>query len=230
MNSLLPPKIYVITTGDEKRKEVINNYLEGLEFEYVYSDDMDELKKLEKKYKSRSHKFRQKAIKAGEIGAFKTHAKAWELIVNSNRPGIVVEDNVDFIIEPSKLFSSEITQLINDCGLVSLSDFRYKLYHDKPFIISSIEEKKPLPTLCYGLVPQRAENLINSMKKTAYVMPVDKWLSVPKLAGVYGYVSHIAFAKRRKGLGSIANKHKGKKTFNPLNICFWGINKIKYNY
>jgi len=191
---------------------------------------MDELKILEKEYESKSHKFRQKAIMAGEIGAFKTHAKAWKLISDSGYPGIIIEDNIDFILDPSKLLKNDIINLINDCGLISFSDFRYMLYHNKPFIISYIKEKKPLPIICYGIVPERADNLIMSMKKTAYVIPVDKWLSIPKLCGVYGFVSHIRFAKRRKGLVSIANKKKGNKTFNPINILFWGINKYKYKY
>jgi len=229
MNKAIP-KIYIITTGDKQRMNRVEKALNNLDFEYVYSNNMEELKILEKKYRKRSHKFRQKAIMAGEIGAFNTHSKAWKLIVDSNQAGVIIEDNIDFLIEPSELFNQNVINLIYNCGLISFTDFRYKLYHDRPFIISSIKEKKPLPIICYGVSPERAENLLHSMKKTAYCLPIDKWLSIPKLCGINCFVNHISYAKRQKTLSSIANQKKGKKSFNLINIFFWGINKIKYNY
>jgi len=99
-------KIYVITTGNQTRLNFINKYLSNIDFQYVYSDNIDELNKLEKQYNKSS----------------------------------------------------------------------------------------------------------------------------PKLCEIYGFVSHIRLAKRRNKLPSIANKKKGKKTFNPINMNFWVINKIKYRY
>lgn len=79
--------IYVITTGDSERVSRINEFLFSLDFEFVQSDCLEELKILEERYKKISHRFRQKAIMSGEIGAFKTHAQAWERIIQSNKLG-----------------------------------------------------------------------------------------------------------------------------------------------
>lgn len=222
--------IYVITTGDAQRSKRIENLLEEIKFNYVYSDSIDDLNFLAKEHKKKSHKFRQKAIMAGEVGAFKTHAVAWEKIIQSNKPSIIIEDNIHFIKDPKTLFNQEIINQIENCGLVSFTDFSYKKHPYQPFLISSIKEKKPLPIVCYGITPERAFNLVSAMKKTAYVMPVDKWLSIPKLCGCYAFVSHITIAKRDPSLTSIANRKKGKKAKNPICVFYWAVNKIKYRY
>lgn len=222
--------IYVITTGDAQRSKRIENLLEAIKFNYVYSDSIDDLNFLAKEHKKKSHKFRQKAIMAGEVGAFKTHAAAWEKIIQSNKPSIIIEDNIHFIKDPKTLFNQEIINQIENCGLISFTDFSYKKHPYQPFLISSIKEKKPLPIVCYGITPERAFNLISAMKKTAYVMPVDKWLSIPKLCGCYAFVSHITIAKRDPSLTSIANRKKGKKAKNPICVFYWAVNKIKYRY
>lgn len=223
-------KIYVLTTGNEERVKRINEFLSDLNFEFIQSDSYQDLLILEKKYKRSSHKFRQKAIMAGEIGCFKSHTKAWEKIIESNTPSIIIEDNIEFIDNPKRLVSAEFDDLIRSCGLIGFTNLSYKLYPHKPFIISSIPEKKPFPTVCYGLTPERAFNLLQSMKKNPYIMPIDKWLSIPKLSGCYGFISHIRIAKRANGLSSIANRKKGEKSINPINIFYWAKNKIKYNY
>ncbi|MGO1717655.1 MAG: glycosyltransferase family 25 protein [Halomonas sp.] len=110
--------IYVITTGDSERVSRINEFLFSLDFEFVQSDCLEELKILEERYKKISHRFRQKAIMSGEIGAFKTHAQAWERIIQSNKPGIIIEDNIDFIRKPSILMSSKVFDLIESCAVV----------------------------------------------------------------------------------------------------------------
>lgn len=222
--------LYVITTGNAERISRIKRILSGIEFEFVYSEKIEDLFDLELKYKKESHRFRQKAIMAGEIGAFKTHAKAWEKIIESNKKSIIIEDNIDFIKEPSDLINEEVSCWIDSCGLISFTDFPYKYYPNRPFVISLVPEKKPLPIVCYGVTPARALNLLNAMKKNPYVMPIDKWLSIPKLCGCYSYISHVSFARRKPELSSIANSKKGKKTFNPVNVIFWAINKKKYNY
>lgn len=222
--------IYVITTGDEQRSKRVEKSLETINFNYVHSTSIDELNVLAKEYMKKSHKFRQKAIMAGEVGAFKTHAAAWEKIIQSNKPSIILEDNIHFIKDPKKLFNQDIINQIESCGLISFTDFAYKKLPYQPFLISSINEKKPLPIVCYGITPERAFNLISAMKKTAYVMPVDKWLSIPKLCGCYAFVSHITIAKRDPLLTSIANKKKGKKAKNPICVLYWAFNKIKYRY
>lgn len=222
--------IYVITTGDEQRSKRVEKSLETINFNYVHSTSIDELNVLAKEYRKKSHKFRQKAIMAGEVGAFKTHAAAWEKIIQSNKPSIILEDNIHFIKDPKKLFNQDIINQIESCGLISFTDFAYKKLPYQPFLISSINEKKPLPIVCYGITPERAFNLISAMKKTAYVMPVDKWLSIPKLCGCYAFVSHITIAKRDPLLTSIANKKKGKKAKNPICVLYWAFNKIKYRY
>ncbi|EJG1990301.1 TPA: glycosyltransferase family 25 protein [Vibrio parahaemolyticus] len=230
LSSNTPLKVFVITTGNEERVNRIQNYLKGIDFEFVYSDSYDDLLKLEKEYESYSHKFRQKAIMAGEIGCFKTHSQAWELIVASGTPAIVIEDNIEFIGEASRLLADDVLAYIQSCGLVNFTNFCYILDPEKPFKISDVKEKKPFPTVCYGITPLRARDLLSSMKKTAYAVPIDKWLSIPKLSGCYGYISPIVVAKREDNLTSIANKRKGKKTFNPLNMIQRVINKVKFNY
>lgn len=222
--------IYVITTGDAERIGRVKHFLSGLKFEFVQSDNLEELVVLEKRYKKISHKFRQKAIMVGEIGAFKTHSKAWERIIESKKPGIIVEDNIEFIKKPSFLMSKEVVDLVDSCGLISFSDFAYKQSCEKPYIISSVPEKKPLPIVCYGITPERAFSLIKAMNKNAYVMPVDKWLSIPKLCGCNAFVSSFSIAKRKDGLASIANRNKGEKSINPVNVFYWVKNKIKYCY
>lgn len=223
-------KIYVITTGNQERLDRMREFLDGLKYDFVLSEPMPVLEKLERKWRGRSHKFRQKAIMAGEIGAFKTHASAWEIIAESGEPGIVIEDNADFLINPSVLNQECYLDQIALCGLVSFTDFRYRAAYNKPFIVSSIKEKRPLPIVCYGITPERAANIARAVKKTGFVLPVDKWLSIPELCGIYGYISDMTVAKRKKGLASIANKKRGRKTFNPINMVFWAINKIKYGY
>lgn len=59
LSSNTPLKVFVITTGNEERVNRIQNYLKGIDFEFVYSDSYDDLLKLEE-YESYSHKFRQK--------------------------------------------------------------------------------------------------------------------------------------------------------------------------
>jgi len=223
-------KIFVITTGDEERVHKISNYLEGIDFEFVYSDSYADLQKLEAEYESYSHGFRQKAIMAGEIGCFKTHSQAWEKIVNLKCSAVVIEDNIEFIGDASRLLDSDVKNYIRQCGLVNFTNFSYILDPEKPFKVSDVKEKKPFPTVCYGITPLRARDLLGGMKKTAYALPIDKWLSIPKMSGCYGYISPIVVAKRQENLTSIANKRKGKKTFNPINMIKRVVNKVKYNY
>ena len=223
-------KVFVITTGDEERVRKVSNSLKGIDFEFVYSDSYSDLQILENKYKSFSHKFRQKAIMAGEIGCFKTHSQAWEKIVAHGEAAIVFEDNIEFIESASRLLEDDVLNYINQYGLVNFTNFSYILNAEKPFRVSDVKENKPFPTVCYGIMPLRARDLLSSMKKTAYAMPIDKWLSIPKLSGCYGYISPIIVAKRQENLTSIANKRKGKKTFNPLNMIQRIINKTKYRY
>ncbi|AUI85097.1 glycosyl transferase [Vibrio azureus] len=223
-------KIYVITTGNEERVERIRSYLKEFNFEFVQSDPYDALLCLEKKYQSYSHKFRQKAIMAGEIGCFKTHSQAWEKIVASGNSAIIIEDNIEFIQEPSRLLRADVSEYIKKYGLINFTNFSYILESDRPFKVSDVEENKPFPTVCYGITPLRAVDLLSKMQKTAYAVPIDKWLSIPKLSGCYGYISPIVVAKRQANLSSIANKRKGKKTFNPINMFLRVLNKIKYKF
>ncbi|MDF2153941.1 glycosyltransferase family 25 protein [Vibrio sp. CAU 1672] len=223
-------KVFVITTGDEERVNRVSEYLKGIDFEFVHSDSYPDLQELEKKYESYSHKFRQKAIMAGEIGCFKTHSQAWDKVIESGQPAIIIEDNIEFICSASRLLENDVLEYIRRCGLVNFTNFNYILDPDKPFKVSDVKEKKPFPTVCYGITPLRARDLRNGMKKTAYAMPIDKWLSIPKLSNCYGYISPVVVAKRQDNLSSIANKRKGKKTFNPANMVQRVINKIKYKY
>lgn len=230
MGSSTPLKVFVITTGNDERVARIQNYLKGIDFEFVYSDSYDDLLNLEKEYESYSHKFRQKAIMAGEIGCFKTHSQAWEKVIAFGQPAIIIEDNIEFLEDASRLLKDDVLNYIKSCGLVNFTNFSYVLDAEKPFKVSDVKEKKPFPTVCYGIAPLRARDLLSSMKKTAYAVPIDKWLSIPKLSGCYGYISPVIIAKREDNLSSIANKRKGKKTFNPLNMIQRVINKVKYNY
>ncbi len=223
-------KIFVITTGDAERVSRIKKYLKDIDFEFIYSDSYDVLIGLEKKYQSYSHKFRQKAIMAGEIGCFKTHSKAWERIVELGQPSVIIEDNIEFIDDVCKLSSQDTLEYVQTYGLVNFTSFSYLLDPKKPFKISDVKEKRPFPTVCYGVTPLRANDLLKYMKKTPYSLPIDKWLSIPKLSGCYGYISPLAFAKRQDSLKSIANKRKGKKTINPINFIYRAVNKVKYKY
>ncbi|GAK22932.1 LOW QUALITY PROTEIN: hypothetical protein JCM19052_3544 [Vibrio sp. JCM 19052] len=228
LSSNTPLKVFVITTGNEERVNRIQNYLKGIDFEFVYSDSYDDLLKLEKDYESYSHKFRQKASMAGEIGCFKTHSQAWELIVASGTPAIVIEDNIEFIGEASRLLADDVLAYIQSCGLVNFTNFCYILDPEKPFKISDVKEKKPFPTVCYGITPLRARDLLSSMKKTAYSVPIDKWLSIPKLSGCYGYISQ--WRKEKITLLALLINVRGKKLLIPLIMIQRIINKVKYNY
>lgn len=223
-------KIYVITTQNPERVDRINQYLSGLNFEFVESDSFEKLTKLEKQYKSYSQKFRQKAIMAGEIGAFKTHSQAWEKVLKEQEPSLIIEDNIEFLTDPKELMSEDILEKIRICGLLSFSDISYKLFPDKPFLVSALPDQKPLPIICYGITPERAQDLLTAFKKTAYSMPIDKWLSIPKLCRCYGFINHKSYAKRKTGLASIANKKKGVKNLSILNFFCWILNKKKYKY
>ncbi len=225
-----PINIYVLTTGDEIRQSRVDKFLSGIKFEYVNSLPREKLDSMEKDYQVASHKFRPKAIMAGEIGAFHTHSQAWEKIAESRKPGIIIEDNVEFIEDPSQLLSSDVVQIIKDCGMVSFTDISFKPSPDKPFIISEQGEGKPYPIVCYGVIPTRARNLLDKMERSKYVLPVDRWLSFPKMCGIYCYVSPLRFAIRAKksDVSSIANKKKGKKTYNPYYIFHWAINRLRY--
>lgn len=223
-------RVYIITTGDKGRLYRLKNQLGELDYSYVISAPMRELNKLEIEWRSKSHKFRQKAIMAGEIGCFKTHRDAWKEIAESGEAGIIIEDNIDFMCKPDALNHPDFLSQIKQCGLICFTDFRYRADYEKPFIVSSLKEKRPFPTVCYGITPERAANLVRAADKTGFVLPVDKWLSIPELCGVYGYISNLTVAKRKTGLASIANRKRGKKTFNPINMVFWAINKIKYGY
>lgn len=226
------PKVYVITTGHEDRIARIKKYLDEYEIAFVHSLPFEELKELEKTYQKVSHQFRQKAIMAGEIGCFHTHSQAWELIVAEGQPAIIIEDNIQFTKEPSKLFEQSMVDMIEDCGVVAFYDFPIQATPGVPFSISSIPEKKPFPTVCYGVTPARAANMLASMKKSAYVVPIDRWMSIPKLCGVYCYISPVRFCVRasKSEVKSIANKYKGKKTLNPINVLHWIYNKSKYKF
>ena len=162
--------------------------MEGIDFEFVYSDSYADLQKLEAKYESYSHGFRQKAIMAGEIGCFKTHSQAWDKIVELSCPAIVIEDNIEFIGNVSRLLENDVLDYINQYGLINFTNFCYILDPDKPFRISEVKEKKPFPTICYGVTPLRARDLQNGMRKTGYALPIDKWLSIPKMSGCYGLI------------------------------------------
>ncbi|MCE3220324.1 glycosyl transferase [Vibrio diabolicus] len=223
-------KIFVITTGDEYRTNKIESYFKDIDFEFVYSKPYKELLLLEREYESYSHKFRQKAIMAGEIGCFNSHMQAWDKVITLGEPAIIIEDNIEFLCDPSILLSDSVLREVNECGLVNFSNFSYNLNPGGKFKISDVKEKKPFPTICYGITPLRAEDLSYRAKKTTYALPIDKWLSIPKMCGVYGYISSIVVSKREASLKSIANQKKGKKTFNPLNGIKRISNKIKFKY
>ncbi len=225
-----PVDIYVLTTGDESRQSRINKFLSDIEFEYVNSLPREKLEGMEKVYQTASFKFRQKAIMAGEIGAFHTHSQAWKKIAEGKKPAIIIEDNIEFIEHPNNLLASEVVQMIKDCGMVSFTDISFKPSPDKPFMISELSEGKPYPIVCYGMIPTRAQNLLSRMERTKYVVPVDRWLSFPKMCGIYCYVSPWRFAVRAKksAVSSIANKKKGKKTYNPYYVLHWAVNRLRY--
>lgn len=223
-------KIYVVTTGAKERVERVKSYFDGIDFSFIFSDDFGFLETQEKKYESVSHKFRQKSLMAGEIGAFKTHSYAWEVVAKSGRPAVIIEDNVEFLKPPCMLLDKKIVDLIERCGVISFTDFSFKMNHESPFLISSVLMRKPLPIVCYGITPERAMSLLKAMEKNPYVLPVDKWLSIPKLCGCCCFLSPVSFAKRAGDVSSIANKRKGKKTYNPFNFFCRILNKIRYRY
>ncbi|MUK76195.1 glycosyl transferase [Aliivibrio fischeri] len=222
--------VYVLTTNDKARVDLISDKLSSIDFKFVKSDNEASLIQLAKEYRKISHQFRKKAMMPGEIGAFKTHAAAWQQIMKSNRPGIIIEDSADFVDDVSFLQSKQAYEQIKRCGLISFVDYPYKLHFDKPTLFLDIPLKKAYPIRCYGLTPNRAAILLGSMNKKPYTMPVDKWMSIPKLSGCLGFVSHIGIAVRLRDLKSIANKSKGDKSYNPLNLIYRLINKYKYKY
>lgn len=224
--------IYVLTTGNEERVKHLNMHLSGIDFEFIQSLKLEELKDLEDEFSSESLKFRKKAIMLGEFGAFSTHSIAWEHISKSNEIGIIIEDSADFIQEASILLSNDIYKQIVNCGLVSFTDYDYKVDrpNDKPVLFDSLKLNKAFPIRCYGMTPKIANVLLSNMKKSGMILPVDKWMSIYNFSGVSGFLSNIGVVVRREGLQSIANKKRGKVSFNPLNLLYRRINKIKYKY
>lgn len=204
--------------------------LKDVNFEFVESLGTEALKELEAKYARKSLRYRKKALMLGEFGAFKTHAMAWERIAKSGEAGIIIEDSADFVRDASILLSDEVRNQINNCGLVSFTDYEFKLHPDRPTLFSDIPLRKAFPIRCYGITPRRANALLSMLNKTGMVLPVDRWMGTPKLSGLFGFVSNIGVAIRRSNASSIANVRRGKASFNPLNLIFRAINKIKYQY
>ena len=165
----------------------------------------------------------------GEFGAFKT-AMAWERIAKSGEAGIIIEDSADFVRDASILLSDEVRNQINNGGLVSFNDYEFKLHPDRPTLFSDVPLRKAFPIRCYGITPRRANVLLSMLNKTGMVLPVDRWMGTPKLSGLFGFVSNIGVAIRRSNANSIANVRRGKASFNPLNLIFRAINKLKYQY
>lgn len=204
--------------------------LKDVNFEFVESLGTEALKELEAKYARKSLRYRKKALMLGEFGAFKTHAMAWERIAKSGEAGIIIEDSADFVRDASILLSDEVRNQINNCGLVSFTDYEFKLHPDRPTLFSDIPLRKAFPIRCYGITPRRANVLLSMLNKTGMVLPVDRWMGTPKLSGLFGFVSNIGVAIRCSNATSIANVRRGKATFNPLNLIFRAINKLKYQY
>lgn len=223
-------KIYVLTTMNKERVEFMKRLLKDVNFEFVESLGTEALKELEAKYARKSLRYRKKALMLGEFGAFKTHAMAWERIAKSGEAGIIIEDSADFVRDASILLSDEVRNQINNCGLVSFTDYEFKLHPDRPTLFSDIPLRKAFPIRCYGITPRRANVLLSMLNKTGMVLPVDRWMGTPKLSGLFGFVSNIGVAIRRSNATSIANVRRGKASFNPLNLIFRAINKLKYQY
>ncbi|HHX8570968.1 TPA: glycosyltransferase family 25 protein [Vibrio alginolyticus] len=223
-------KIYVLTTMNKERVEFMKQLLKDVNFEFVESLGTEALKELEANYARKSLRYRKKALMLGEFGAFKTHAMAWERIAKSGEAGIIIEDSADFVRDASILLSDEVRNQINNCGLVSFTDYEFKLHPDRPTLFSDIPLGKAFPIRCYGITPRRANVLLSMLNKTGMVLPVDRWMGTPKLSGLFGFVSNIGVAIRRSNATSIANVRRGKASYNPLNLLFRAINKIKYQY
>ncbi|HHX8642038.1 TPA: glycosyltransferase family 25 protein [Vibrio diabolicus] len=223
-------KIYVLTTMNKERVEFMKQLLKDVNFEFVESLGTEALKELEAKYARKSLRYRKKALMLGEFGAFKTHAMAWERVAKSGEAGIIIEDSADFIRDASTLQSDEVRNQINNCGLVSFTDYEFKLYPDRPTLFSDIPLRKAFPIRCYGITPRRANVLLSMLNKTGMVLPVDRWMGTPKLSGLLGFVSNIGVAIRRSNATSIANVRRGKTSYNPLNLIFRAMNKLKYQY
>lgn len=215
---------------NKERVEFMQNLLKDVNFEFVESLGTEALKELEAKYARKSLRYRKKALMLGEFGAFKTHAMAWERIAKSGEAGIIIEDSADFVRDASILLSDEVRNQINNCGLVSFTDYEFKLHPDRPTLFSDIPLRKAFPIRCYGITPRRASVLLSMLNKTGMVLPVDRWMGTPKLSGLFGFVSNIGVAIRRSNATSIANVRRGKASFNPLNLIFRAINKLKYQY
>lgn len=99
--------------------------LKGVNFEFVESLDTEDLKELEAKYARKSLRFRKKALMLGELGAFKTHAMAWERIAKSGEAGIIIEDSADFVRDASILLSaitSEPDEFYADLPRIKVGD------------------------------------------------------------------------------------------------------------
>ena len=227
--------IYVLTTRNEERVQHLNFLLNGIDFEFIDSLGIDELKKLENEFSKESLKYRKKALMIGEFGAFSTHSMAWEKILKSNELGIIIEDSADFVQDASLLLSEEVRQQIVNCGLVSFSVHPDRHSNSKykdmgPILFNEIASKKAYPIRCYGLTPGVAKTLLKNMDKTGMIQPVDKWMSIYKMSGVSGFLSNVSVATRKKDLKSIANVRRGKASLNPLNLIYRRINKIKYKY
>ncbi|MFB9134278.1 glycosyltransferase family 25 protein [Vibrio olivae] len=225
-------KVYVLTTRNEERVQHLESLLNDIEFEFIDSLGVDELKELEDKFSKDSLRFRKKALMLGEFGAFSTHSRAWERISKSKEISIVIEDSADFVEDPSILLSEDVYNQIVSSGLISFTNYEKELGKsiNKPVLFNELKANKAFPIRCYGITPETANTLLNNLRVSGMVQPVDKWISIYKLSGVSGFLSDLGIAVRRNGVQSIANVKRGKTSFNPLNLLYRRINKIKYKY
>ncbi len=145
---------------------------------------------------------------------------------------IGIEDSADFIKDAALLLSDDVHDQIVNCGLISFTDYNHEIERpdDKPILFADLKLNKAFPIRCYGLKPETADILLEHMNKSGMIQPVDKWISIYKLSGVSGFLSNIGIAVRRSGLQSIANVRRGRSSYNPLNLLYRRINKIKYEY
>jgi len=218
-------KIYVLTVGNEQRLARIAQQLKDVEYELIYSESEEELKEYNQRHSERQLKFTTRNLSLGEMGAWRIHVRAWEKVVQSECPCLIIEDNA--LIHSG--LSERLPQILEDTrnyGMISFAEHPRRSAQTSPYEIN----RWALPLYMYGVTPFYADRALARVKKLGYTFAVDGWLRRKKLTQFKVFASSYKLASRtpRSMLGSFAQKNIPKKSYRLPHVFHRIINKIKY--
>ncbi len=134
--------------------------------------------------------WRGKALTKGEIGSFASHYKIWKLVIQTNKPRIVLEDDIiweDDFIEAVESLSNHPPELIF-LRLYGTFRRKRKIYRKiGKYIGKEIVEysKGPSGACAYWITPTAAKKLISHSRY--WRLPVDDYMDSFWIHGVRTY-------------------------------------------